>query len=121
MHLGQHVDLLILLVQQILQLPNLRLQGADALLERLGVASWKGTTAELVAGAAFKANIGALRAARANAIAANLLAAASVAGLGDTALGARAHLDDLHRQNSWHFGGLVDCLLSVFWSTKNNP
>lgn len=44
-HLGEHIDLLVLLVQQVLQLPNLRLQGPDAFLERLGVTTGKGSAA----------------------------------------------------------------------------
>ena len=104
-HLGEHVDLLVLLVQQILEFPDLAFQGANPLFQRLGVSAGERASAEFIARAAFEADVGTLRAAGSDAIAANLLAAAAVAGLGDTALRTRAHLDNLHGEYSGHLGG----------------
>lgn len=101
----KHIDLLILLVEQLLQLADLSFQLSYALLERLGVASGKCATAELVAGLAFESNIGALGATWANAIAAYLLRAAPVAGLCNAGLAARPDFDHFHGKYSRHFGG----------------
>jgi hypothetical protein len=95
-HLGQHVYLLVLLIQQVLEFPHFQLELSNALLERLGVTPGEGAAAELVAGLAFESDVCALRACWADAIAADLLASAAVAGLGDAALGAAADLDDFH-------------------------
>ncbi len=110
-HLGEHVDLLVLLVQQILEFPDLGFQGANTFLQRLGVSAWERASAEFVARAAFESDIGTLRAAGSDAVAPNLLAAAAVAGLGDTALRTRPHLDNLHGEDSGHLGGCF-----VHWS-----
>ncbi len=104
-HGGEHVNLFVLFVEQVLELADLALELADALLERLGVAARKGAAAELVAGAALEADVCALRACRAGAVAANLFAAAPVAGLSDAALGAGADLDDLHGEYAGHLDG----------------
>lgn len=106
MHLGQHIDLLILLIQQIFQFPDLQLQLAHALLQGLGISPRKGAPAQLVAGAALEADIGTLGTTRSDTIATDLLAAAAVAGLGDSALGTGAHFDNLHRQDARHLNGL---------------
>ena len=88
MNSRKHIDLLVLLIEQLLQLADLCLQESYALLERLGVTSGKCATAELVAGLALKTNVGALCATWANAIAAYLLRTASIAGLCDAGLAA---------------------------------
>lgn len=103
-HSGEHVNFLVLFVEQVLEFADLALELADAFLERLGVAARKGAAAEFVAGAALEADVGALRACRAGAVAANLFAAAPVAGLGDAALRAGADFDDLHGKNAGHLG-----------------
>lgn len=104
-HGGKDVNLLVLFIHKILELPDLGLELANALLERLGVAARKGSTTELIAGAAFEADVGALRAGRSDTIAANFLAPASITSLGNAALCTVAHLDDLHGQDSRHDGG----------------
>jgi hypothetical protein len=65
----EHVDLFVLLVQQVLQFPDFGLQAPHAVFQRLGVAAWKGPAAQLVAGLALKANVGALCATRPDAVA----------------------------------------------------
>ena len=85
-HSREHVDLLILLVEQLLELAHLALQQSHALFQRLGVSARESAAAELVAGLALEANVGALRAAGADAVAPDLLGATSVAGLGDAGL-----------------------------------
>lgn len=62
MHLGEHLDLLVLLVQKILQLANFTLENSHTLLQGLGVAPRKGPPTELVRRLALKAHIRALRA-----------------------------------------------------------
>jgi hypothetical protein len=109
----KHIDLLIFLVEQLFQLADLSFQQSHALFERLRVASRKSSATELVAGLALKADIGALCAARANAVAAYLLRAASVAGLCNAGLAARADLDNFHRQYSRHIGGVCFVRLSI--------
>lgn len=104
MHLGQHIDFLILLVQQILQFPDFGLQRANSLFQRFGVAAWECSSAELVARLALEADVGTLRAARSDPIAAYLLAATAITGLGNPALRTRPNLDNFHRQYSRHFG-----------------
>jgi len=69
----EHVDLFVLFVEQVLQLPNLGLEAAHTLFERLGVAARKGSPAELIAGLALEAYILALGAAGSDAIAADFL------------------------------------------------
>lgn len=98
----KHVNLLVFLVEQLLEFAYFGLEHAHALLERLGVSSGKGATAELVAGLALESNVGALRAARADAVAAYFLGAASVTCLSNAGLAVGADLDDLHGQNSGH-------------------
>lgn len=98
----QHVDLLIFLVEQLLELAYFGLEHAHALLERLGVSSREGAAAELVAGLALESNIGALRAAWADAVAAYFLGATSVACLSNAGLAVGADLDHFHGQNSRH-------------------
>ena len=109
-HLGQHVNLLVLFVKQVLQLSVLPLEHSHSLLQRLGVPARKGPPAQLVAGAALEADGGALRAGRAGAVAADLLAATAIAGLGDAALGAGPDLDDFHWEYPRHGGRVcLDC------------
>lgn len=60
MHLGEHIDLLILLVEQVLELAHLQLELAHALFQGLGVATRECAAAQLVAGSALKADVGAL-------------------------------------------------------------
>jgi len=105
MHLRQHIDLLILFVQQVLQFPHFRLERAYSLLQRLGVSTRECSSTELVARLALEAHVGTLRAAWPDAIAAYLLAAAAITGLGNPALRIRPNLDHLHRQYPRH---LVD-------------
>lgn len=105
MYPGQHVDLLILLIQQVLQIFDFGLQGSHSFLQRLGITARERPTAQLVARLALEPNVGTLCAAGTNAIASDLFASASVAGLGNPTLctGA-ADLDDFHRQDTRHFG-----------------
>ena len=72
-HLRQHINLFILFIQQVLQLPHLGFESANALFQGFSVASWERAPTQLVAGLALKADIGTLRARRAYTIAANLL------------------------------------------------
>ena len=101
----QHVNLLVFFVEQILQLANLGLERPHALLKRLCVTTWEGATAELVACLALEADVDALSAAGADAVAANFLGATSVAGLGNARLGGGPDLDNFHGKNSRHGGG----------------
>jgi len=101
---GEYVDFLVLLIEQLLQLPHLRLQLSYPFLQRLGVSTWKRSTTELIARLAFESNIDALCATRSDAVASNLLRPAAVASLGYTRLVACAHFDNLHRKYSRHFG-----------------
>lgn len=105
MYPGENVDLLVLFVEEVLQILDLSLQIPHTLLQRFGVSSREGAATQFVARFTFESNIGTLRAAWANTITANLLASASVAGLGDAALGA-ADLDHFHWQDTRHFGGM---------------
>lgn len=104
MYPGQHIDLLILLIQQVLQVPHFGLERPHSFLQRLGVSSGECSAAEFVAGLAFEADVGALRTARSDSVAADLFASASVTGLGNAALGPAAHLDHFHGENAGHFG-----------------
>ena len=98
MYPGQDIDLLVLLVQEILQVLHFCLQGTHALLQRLRITAGKSSAAQLVARSALEAHVGALCTARSNTVAADLLASASVTGLGDPALAAgAADLDHFHR------------------------
>jgi len=103
MHLRQHVDFLIFLVQQILELSNFGFQGTDSLLQRLSVSTRECPSAEFIACLALKAYVGALRAARSDSIASYLLAATAITSLGNPALRIRPNLDNFHRQYSRHF------------------
>ncbi len=105
MHPGEHVDFLVFLVEQLLQLAHLRLQRAHSLFQGLGVSSGKGATAKLIARLTLKAHVGALCAAGANAVTADLLGAAAIACLSDAGLAIRADLDHLHGQDSRHCCG----------------
>jgi hypothetical protein len=60
MHLGQHFDFLVLLVQQVLELSDLALERPHSLLKRFRIASGKGTATEFVTGAAFEPDVGTL-------------------------------------------------------------
>jgi hypothetical protein len=102
---GKHVNLLILLVEQFLQLAYFSLQEPYSLLQRFGVPSGKGTTAELIAGLTLEADVGALGAARTDAIAAYLLGATAVACLGNAGLAIGADFNHFHGQDSGHDGG----------------
>lgn len=102
MNLREHVDLLVLTIQEIFQLLDLRFQGSNSLFQRLGISSRKSSSTQLVACLAFEPHIGALGATRCDAVASNLFAPTSVAGLGNPALGAGSNLDHFHGQNAWH-------------------
>lgn len=115
MNAGEHVDLLIFLVEQLLELAHFGLQHAHTLLERLGVTPGEGATAELVAGLALESNVGALRAARADAVATYFLGATSVAGLSNAGLAVGADFDHFHRQNSRHDCGSCAMRICVAW------
>jgi hypothetical protein len=95
-HAREHVNLLIFLVEQVLQLAHFRFQQSHSLLQRFGVSSREGAATELVAGLAFESDVCALRAAWADAIAAYLLRATSVACLGDASLTACPDFDHFH-------------------------
>lgn len=86
MQFGEHVDFLVLFVQQVLEITHLGFQDAHALFQTLGVASGKCAATELIAGAALEANVGTLGAAGANTVASYFFASASVTGLGDATL-----------------------------------
>jgi len=113
MNAREHINLLIFLVEQLLQLAHLCLQESYALLQRLGISSWEGATAQLVAGLAFESDVGALRATGADSVAAYFLGATSVAGLGDAGLATLPDFDYLHRQYSRHDGGSTSIAASV--------
>jgi hypothetical protein len=104
---GKHIDFFIFLVEQFFQLTYFTLEYSDPLLKRLGIAPRKGAAAELVACFALEADICALGATWADAIAAYFLGAAPVAGLGNAGLAIGAHLDHLHRQDAGHVGSLL--------------
>jgi hypothetical protein len=93
---GEHIDFLILLIEERLEFSDLGLQASYSLLQRFGVSTRKGSPTELVARLAFEADVDALCAApdcsisileskhpyevlRSNAITANLLGPATVA------------------------------------------
>jgi len=101
----EHINLLVLLTEQLLQLANLPFQQTHSLLERLGVTPGKRSATELIAGLAFETDIGALCATRADAVAADLLGATSIACLCDAGLATGPNLDHFHRQYSRHDGG----------------
>jgi hypothetical protein len=101
----EHVDFLILFVQQILEISDLCLEGSHTFLQRFGISTWERAAAQFVACFALETNVGALGTAWSNAIAANLLASATITGLGDPALSAGAtNLDHFHGQDTGHFG-----------------
>lgn len=104
MHGREHVNLLVLFVEQILELSDFGLELADTLLKRLGIASRKRSSAEFVAGTAFEANVGALGARGPDTIAANLFATTAITSLSDTALSTGADFDNLHGKYSRHLG-----------------
>jgi len=104
----QHVDLLVLLVQQVLQVAHLSLEHAYALLKRLCISTGKSSSAELVAGLAFEAHVEALGTAWADAVAAYLLGATAVACLGNARLVIGANLDHLHGKYTRHVGEVVE-------------
>lgn len=105
MYPGENVDLLVFFVEEVLQILDFCLQIPHPLFQRFGVSSREGAATQFVARFTFESNAGTLRTAWANTITANLLASASVAGLGDAALGA-ADLDHFHWQDTRHFGGM---------------
>ena len=107
MNAREHIYLFILFVQQILEISNFGLQGAHSFLQRLGVSTGEGTATELVAGFAFEADIGALCTTGTDAVATDLLASATITGLGDTTLRAVPDLDHFHRENSRHVGWML--------------
>lgn len=105
MYPREHVNLLILLVQQILQVFDLCLQGSHSFLQRLGITTGESTAAQLITRFALETNVGALGTAWSDAIATNLFASATITGLGDPALSAGAtDLDHFHGQDTGHFG-----------------
>ena len=112
---GQHVDFLVLLVQQVLEFANLGFQSAHPFLQRLCVTSRKGTTAQFVASLALKADVQTLCATWADTVASDFLGATSVASLSDAGLGAGADLDHFHGQDAWHDGGGMECIFSFLF------
>jgi hypothetical protein len=102
----QNIDLLVLLIQKILQLLHLCLQRPDTVLERLCISTREGSTTQLIAGLALESHARALRTAWADAIAADLLTSATIAGLGNTTLGAVSDFDHLHGEYSRHDGAM---------------
>jgi hypothetical protein len=66
---GQHIDLFILLIQQVLQFPDFGFQPSNAIFQRLCVASREGSSAQLVTRLTLEANVGALGATWSDAIA----------------------------------------------------
>jgi hypothetical protein len=97
MYPRQNVDLLILFVQQILQIPYFCLQSPHSFLQRLGVPTRKSAATQFVACLAFETDIGALCTTWMDTITANLFASASITGLGNTTLRTAANLDHFHR------------------------
>jgi hypothetical protein len=77
-HLGEHVDLLVLLVEKILKLTNFSLELSYPLFERLCVTPRERSAAELIACSAFEAYTRTLGARGPDAIAANLFAVEKV-------------------------------------------
>lgn len=99
----EHVNLLILLVQQVLQISDFSFQSSHAFLQRFGIATRKGPAAQLVTRSTLKTNIGALCAARANAVTSDLFASTSITSLGNPALSTGAtDLDHFHGQDTRH-------------------
>lgn len=107
MYTREHINLLILFIQQVLEIPNFRLQGAHSFLQRLGISTRESTATELVASFAFEADIGALCTTGTDAVATDFLASATITGLGDTTLRAVPDLDHFHRENSRHVGRML--------------
>lgn len=105
MDLGQDIDFLLLLLQQILQLPHFGLQAPHSLLQALRVSPGEGPATELVTRPALEADIGALRTARSDSIAADFLAPTSITSLGYPTLRIRADFDDFHGKYARHRGG----------------
>lgn len=103
----EHIDLFVLLIQQVLEIPDFRLQRAYSFLQGFGVAARESATTQFIARFALEANVGALSATWSDAVTTDLLASASITGLGNTTLGAVADLDHFHRKNSRHFGGML--------------
>jgi hypothetical protein len=66
---GEHIDLFILLVQEILQFPDFCFQSPNTIFQRLGIASGEGSSTQLITCLALKPDVGALRATRADAVA----------------------------------------------------
>ena len=97
MNAREHVNLLILLVQQILQLSYFSFQTSNAIFQGLCVPSWKCSATQLVAGFAFEADIGTLGTAWSNAVTPDLLAPTPIAGLCNPTLGTAPHSNHLHR------------------------
>ena len=106
MDFGQDVDLFVLFIQQVFELLDLRLQRPDPFFQRLGVPSRKRSPAEFIARLALEPHRCALRAAWRDAVASDLLGPASIAGLSNSTLRTRAHLDHFHREYSRHLGRL---------------
>lgn len=104
MYPREHVDLLIFLVQQVLQVSDFGLQSSHTLLQRLGIATREGSAAQFVARFTLETDIGALCAARANTITSDLFASTSITGLSNPALCTGAtDLDHFHGQDTRHF------------------
>lgn len=109
----EHINLLIFLVQEILQLPNFALECSHSLLKRLGVTPGESSPAELVACLAFEANVGALRTARPDTVTPDFFAPASITCLRYSALRARSNPNNFHGEYARHIGLLSNLL--TFW------
>jgi hypothetical protein len=104
----QHVDFFVLLVKQVFELPHFGFESSNAIFQGLCVTSWKCSSAQLVAGLAFKADIGALCTGWSNAVTSNLLASAPIACLRNPTLRTASHPNHLHRQDAGHDGEYVE-------------
>lgn len=97
MNSREHIDLLVLFVQQILQFSYFGFETSYSILQRLSVATWESSAAQLVAGFTFEPDVGTLGTSWSDTVTSDLLASASIAGLGNAALRGAAHPDHLHR------------------------
>ncbi len=93
----EHVDLLVLFVEQVLELAHFGLETSDAVFQRLCVTSRKSSPTQLVARLALEPDIGALRTAWSYAVTPDLLAATPVTGLCDPTRRSAPHANHLHR------------------------
>ena len=124
MYFGEHVNLLVLFIQQVFQFPHFSLQCPHPILQRLGVSAWKGPPTQLIAGLALESDIGTLGTTWSDTVATNLLAPtpgcpceflcryrvlgcnvdSPIASLRDTSLRTRPDFYDLH----WEYAGHLE-------------